>query len=193
MKNTFHILFLLYFLVGCNDQKLTYQETVTQYYNARDAANYNEIKTYINDSITIVSGDYIMPYNHDSFYENFKWDSIFKPSYKIIDLEEKNNQIIASVSQRCIRNDFLKNNPLTCSYKISFISRKISKIEELKCKDVDWITWAKERDSLVSWINKNHPELEGFIHDMTMSGAMNYLKAIELYETDKNTSAPTSP
>lgn len=73
MKNTLLILFLLYFLTGCNDQKLTHQETVTKYYKARDASNYNKLKTFINDNITITSGDYIMPYTHDSFYEEFKW------------------------------------------------------------------------------------------------------------------------
>ncbi|MBD0851909.1 hypothetical protein [Maribacter arenosus] len=186
MKNTFFILFLLYFLTGCSDQKLTHQETVTKYYNARDAANYNELKTLINDSITIIAGDYVMPYSHDSFYEQFKWDSIFRPSYKIVELEEKNNQIIASVALNSVRNEFLKNNAMTCQYKISFNYGKISKIEELECKSADWNIWQKERDSLVSWIKKNHPELDGFINDMTMNGAMNYLKAIELYETDKN-------
>lgn len=75
---------------------------------------------------------------------------------------------------------------MTCQYKISFNSGKISKIEELECKDADWNIWQKKRDSLVSWTKKNHPELDGFINDMTMNGAINYLKAIELYETDKN-------
>jgi hypothetical protein len=186
MKNTFLILFLLYFLTGCNDQKLTNKETVTKYYNARDIANYNKLKTFINDSITITAGDYVIPYTHDSFYEEFKWDSIFSPSYKIVELEEKNNQIIASVASNSVRFEFLKNNPLTCQYKISFNSGKISKIESLECIGTDWKIWQKERDSLVSWIKKNHPELDGFINDMTMNGAINYLKAIELYETDKN-------
>ena len=122
-----------------------------------------------------------MPYNHDGFYEVFKWDSIFRTSYEIVGLEEMDNRIMVSVVLNSIRNEFLKNSSMTCKYKISFRFGKISKIEELECKDVDWNIWEKERDSLVNWIQKNHPELDGFINDMTMNGAMNYIKAIELY------------
>ncbi|WP_109852111.1 hypothetical protein [Aquimarina sp. AU58] len=185
MKNTFLILFLLCFLIGCSDQKLTNKEIVTKYYNARNTANYNELKTFINDSITITAGDYIMPYTHDSFYEEFKWDSIFRTSYKIVELVEKNDQIIASVTSNSIRFEFLKNNPLVCQYKISFTSGKISKIESLECIGANWKIWQRKVDSLVSWVNANHPELDGFINDMTMNGAINYLKAIELYKKNK--------
>ncbi len=84
-----------------------------------------------------------------------------------------------------MRNEFLKNPYMTCEYRISFMSGKISKIEELDCINVNWSIWQKERDSLVSWINKSHPELSGFVNNMTMKGSINYLKAIELYEANK--------
>lgn len=80
MKNILPILFLLYFLSGCNNRELTHQETVIKYYNARHAANFNELRKLINDSITITEGDYVIPYDHNSFYEVFRWDSIFKTS-----------------------------------------------------------------------------------------------------------------
>jgi len=35
---------------------------------------------------------------------------------------------------------------------------------------------------LVVWVEENHPELDGFIHDMTMKGAQDYVNSIELYE-----------
>lgn len=182
MKNKFLILSLFLLLVGCN-QKLTRQETVKEYYNAFDSANYNEIKELINDSIAIASGDYVTPYDHESFYEFIKWDSIFKSSYEIIELKEKNDHVFVTVAQHNLRNEFLKNNPLVFQVKISFDSGKISKLEELEYIDVNWSVWNKEKDSLVSWIKDNHTELDGFVNDMTMNGSMNYLKAIELYKT----------
>ena len=69
-------------------------------------------------------------------------------------------------------------------------SRKISKIEDFEYIGTDWEKWVNERDSLVRWINKNHPKLDGFVHDLTMKGAMNYVKAIELYQNDKKALQP---
>lgn len=186
MKNTILILFLLCFLTGCNKHKLSHKETVSSYYNAFDSGNYDEIKAIINDSVTQISGDFVTPYNHESFYQFFKWDSIFRSSYKIIVLEEKNRDILVTVAQDNIRNEFLKNNPLVYKVKVSFISEKISKLEELESINVNWAVWNQEKDSLVNWIKKNHPDLDGFVNDMTMKGSKNYLKAIELYTSNKD-------
>ncbi|MCM4162766.1 MULTISPECIES: hypothetical protein [unclassified Arenibacter] len=185
MKNTFLILFLLYFLTGCKEQKLSHKETVSRYYNAFDSGDYNEIKATINDSVTMISGDYVIPYNHDSFYDFFKWDSIFKPSYKIVELDEKNNDIIVTIAQDNVRNEFLKNNPLVFKVKVSFTLEKISKLEELEYIDVNWEVWNQEKDSLVSWIKNNHHDLDGLVEDMTKKGSKDYLKAIELYASNK--------
>ncbi len=187
MKNKLLILFFLVLLTGCSNQKPTPKETVTAYYNAFDSGNFNEIKTLISDTITIKTGDFVTPYSGDGFYEFFKWDSIFKPSYEIVELEEKNNHILATVAQENIRNKFLKNNPLTFKVKVSFDSGKISNLEELEYIKVNWDVWNKQKDSLVDWIKSNHPELDGFVNDMTKKGSINYLKAIELYSANQNT------
>lgn len=182
MKYILLLLCFLYALTGCDERKLSHQEIVTKYYEARDALNYNKAMTCVNDSLTVVAGDFVMPYNQDNYYEVFKWDSIFQPSYEIVELEEKDNQVIASVTLKSLRNEFLKNSTMTCEYKISFIAGKISKIESLECKDADWDSWQKEVNSLVNWVKINQPQLDGFINDLTMNGAINYLKAIELYK-----------
>ncbi len=93
---------------------------------------------------------------------------------------------MATVASKSLRYAFLKNNPLTCRFTITFNSGKISRIESGECAGADWNIWEKERDSLVDWIKTNHPKLDGFINEMTMDGAIRYLQAIELYETNKN-------
>jgi len=182
MKNTFLILFVIGLLFGCGNKELSRKETVTTYYKAFDSGDFEKLKTVIQDSITLISGDFVMPFDKDSFNEFYKWDSIFKPSYEILELVEDNDRLIATISQKNIRNTFLKNNPLKFNVKVSFTAGKITKLEELEYFDVNWDTWSQRRDSLVNWIQLNHNELDGFVNDMTMTGATNYLKAIELYE-----------
>lgn len=184
MKSIVFILLSICFLIGCSDNNITHQESVTQFYTAFDTSNYSEIQTHINDTITLISGDYKTPYNTDTFYEYFKWDSIFKTSYKIVDIKEQNDTVFTTVSSSSSRYEFLQNNPLRCEFKISFNNGKISEIKTIECA-ANWSVWQQERDSLVSWIDKKHPEFNGFIYDMTMDGAINYLKAIEVYKGEK--------
>ncbi|WP_423996971.1 hypothetical protein [Maribacter sp. IgM3_T14_3] len=182
MKNIFFILFFAVILTSCGNQKLSHKKTVNSYYKAFDSGEFNKIKEVIHDSITLISGDFVMPFDKKSFHEFYKWDSVFEPSYEIIELVKEDDDVIATITQKNIRNKFLKNNPLKLNVKISFVSGKITKVEELDYIDVNWNTWAQRRDSLVSFVKVNHPELDGFVNDMTMPGAMRYLKAIELYE-----------
>lgn len=166
---------------------MTSSELVTEYYGAFNSSDFNRLNAIIADSITIVEGEYVMLYTKDSFYEQFKWDSIFQPTYRIVEIEEVNSHIIATVASSSKRYKFLKNDPLTCRFRISLNSNKITKLESLDCLSADWNTWQSERDSLVDWTRKNHPELDGFIHDQSMDGAIDYLNAIELYEKREGT------
>ncbi|MGO4918672.1 hypothetical protein [Maribacter spongiicola] len=182
MKNIFLILLLTVIFTSCGNQKLSHKETVNRYYKAFDSGDFDKIKRVTHDSITMMNGDFVTPFDNNNFYEFYKWDSVFKPSYKIIELTEQNNDVIATITQKNIRNEFLKNNPLQFKVKLSFSADKISRLEELEYIDVNWQEWNQEKDSLVNWIKVNHPNLDGFVNDMTLAGAMKYLKAIELYE-----------
>jgi len=174
--------FVLLFTVSCNkrDSRIN---SVTHYYEALNHSDYHLVNGLLADSITIIEGDFTMPFSRETFHEYFKWDSIFQPTYKLIALSEVDHHIIATVSVSSLRFEFLGNNPLTCRLKISFESGKLTKFENLDCIDANWTIWQERRDSLVRWISTHHPELDGFIHDLTMNGASNYLKAIALYET----------
>ena len=169
-------------MAGCADKKSANYNQVTKYYEGFKNSNYELIKKTISDSLTIIEGDYTMPFSPESYYGHFKWDSIFNPVYKVLSLKNQDEAVIATVAVSSSRFEFLNNNPLTCKHRFHFESGRIRKIENLDCSDANWEIWQKERDSLVEWTKINHPELDGFIYDLSMKGAQNYLKAIELYK-----------
>ncbi len=179
-----HILvFLIFVLVAsCTEKQLTESEQLKAYYKGYKNANYESIRNVIADSLTTVYGDYTTTFTPEHYYEQFKWDSIFEPVYELVAIDEIDDQIIATVTMRSLKLEFLKNNPMTCQYQFQFTSGKISRIEELDCNDANWKVWKQEVDTLVDWVKINHPELDGFIHDLSMQGAIDYVKAIELYE-----------
>ena len=173
---------LLYLISACSGGNLEKAEQIKIYYEGFQNSDYNQIIRVISDSLTLTEGDYLMKFDRESYYEQFTWDSVFQPKYELISMEKHNGQFTATVAVESLRYEFLKNNPLTCEHRFSFKGGKITKIENLDCKDANWATWQKERDSLVNWIKENHPELDGFVHDLSMEGAQNYLKAIGLYK-----------
>lgn len=186
MKKVLILFTIISVISGCSNKKLSPSETITEYYAAFDSSNFERLISLVDDSLTIVDGEFETTYSHDSFHQQFKWDSIFQTTYKVIKIEEVSNQVITTVASHSLRYEFLKNNPLTCIFKISLNSGKISRIELVGYEGGDFEVWQQERDSLVKWVNINHPELDGFINDLSMDGSKNYLKAIELYEKRKN-------
>jgi len=186
MKNSIIIILCLSFLIGCNLKKSTKIETAEKYFNARNSADFDVIRNLISDSLTIIEGDYKMDYSLGSFYEVFKWDSVFQTTYEIIDIQQIDKKIKASIALSSIRNKFLKNERMTCKYILSFKDEKISIIESLDCENANWEIWENQVNSLVNWIEENHPELNGFIYDMTMNGAKNYVRAINLFESKES-------
>lgn len=180
MKYALRIMLGLCLFAGCKDI-VSPIDTVRQYYAALDASDFHTIKEVISDTLTIVEGDYTTHYTQSDFYTQFQWDSTFQTSYSIESIKV-DDRVIALISSKSLRYAFLKNNPLVCKYAITTKDEKITKIETLDYVDVDWATWQQERDSLVKWIKVKHPELDGFIHDLTPNGAENYLKAIEMYQ-----------
>lgn len=182
------IITLLLLIISCNQDHHLQQETVKKYYQALDQGNYPTLRTTIADTLTLISGDYSTSYSPQDFYEFFKWDSIFKSEYNIRKLTTKKEVVLATIAQKNLRNDFLKNNPLVFTVKISFKESKISRIEELAYTNVDWIVWSQQRDTLAQWINTYHKPLDGFVNDMSMQGANHYLKAIALYNNQAHPS-----
>lgn len=171
--------------MGCAENPRTQSEQITAYYEGFRNSDFELVKSTLSDSLISISGDYVMPYSRDSFYEKFKWDSVFRPEYELVAIDEKGAFPIATVTMKSPKLEFLRNNPMTCRYAVYFKNDKIYRIQDLDCPTANWDVWAKQRDSLVAWTKMNHPELDGFIYDLTMQGAINYMKAIAAYDMSK--------
>ena len=92
-----------------------------------------------------------------------------KPSsFKIIDLIEKGNQIEVKIKSESDRYRYLENNPLETKFLISFDEGRITSIEDLGSETADWVLWRSKVDTLVDWTKVHHPELDGFIFDISM-------------------------
>lgn len=180
------LLFILILCVSCSEKTSTEAEQITAYYQGFKNSDFNQIKNTLSDSLISIAGDYRMAYSREGFYEKFKWDSVFKPQYKLVSINEEGEHPIATVTIDSPKLEFLDNNPMTCRYAVYFENDKIARIQELDCPNANWELWAIQRDSLVAWTKVNHPNLDGFINDLTMQGAVNYMKAIALYRNRKH-------
>ncbi|WP_299103517.1 hypothetical protein [uncultured Winogradskyella sp.] len=181
LKKLLVLLFIVFISIGCSENKITNTQLVEKYYDGFQSSNFLQVKNVIDDSLTTVYGDYITNFTKEKYYKQFKWDSVFKPDYKLISLKKSETAIMATVSISCSKFEFLKNNPMICNYEFQFKAGKITRIEELNCDNVNWDVWENQVNDLVHWVEINHPELDGFVHDLSLQGAQNYLKAIALY------------
>jgi len=175
-----HILFILGLLISCSqaDNEQVFRNYIDAYYHH----GFEDISEFLADTVTIADiDDYQKIYSKEEFRVFYQWDSVFKPDYKLISLTSTDSivDVIQTVSSE--RLVFLGNNPLKTRKRVYFNNGLITRIENQEYLNVDWEVWIARRDSLVKWVDLNHPELNGFIYDMTKEGAEDYQKAMELF------------
>ena len=184
---------LLYFLlcgfISCEKSKKKGDELVMakQYYNALDDSSHSKVKLFLTDSITTIvkDYDYKQTFSQDEYIEFIKWDSVFNPNYKILKIEPNDNSVKARISKIDTRIFFMHEAPIITDEVIHFKNDKIVRIESTDVvfnEDV----FIKNKNEFLTWINTNHPELNGFINDQTEAGAIKFLRAINLYQNRKH-------
>ena len=155
------------------------------YFAALNESNSSIMKGLLGDSLTtsIPKYEYEVRYSKNDYLENWlKWDSIFEPTYKILEMQMENGVVTAKVSKMDKRIRFFMQKPFLTNEILKFENNQISSIET-EYLNFDEDKWGKNRIELIRWISENHPELNGFIDDQTESGGQNFLKALELYQT----------
>lgn len=181
------VLFAVAFCLSCQQQKgVNKVQLVKDYVEALNESDYEKTTSLFLDSIRLKEMDYVSAFSKTEYLRLFQWDSIFQPKYQIFEIKEENGYVRMQVSKKCKRILFLNEEPNITDERVNFENGKITSIEILNYVVFNDDKWDKNRANLTSWIETNHPELIGFLHDQSKQGALNYLKAIELYQLNKN-------
>ncbi|MGS2740889.1 hypothetical protein [Sinomicrobium sp. M5D2P17] len=175
-------------LISCkNSGKETDKlDIAKQYYKVLDNSDDAGITSLLTDSLLTKESeyDYEQTFSLKEYIEWLKWDSVFDPTYEILEIEQENEIVKAKISKIDKRILFLHEEPIVSNQVIRFDKNKIISVETTYVIFND-TTFLKNRDGFLNWIDENHPDLNGFIHDQTEAGAIKYLKAIELYKNRK--------
>ena len=159
-------------------------EIAKQYFNVLDTSNYSGISAWCPDTLTTKEGEYEQTYTQSGYLEFLKWDAVFDPSYEILEIEQQDGLVKAKISKMDKRIFFLHEEPMITHQVIRFQKDKINSIT-IDYLNFNTATWERNKNGLLSWIDENHPELNGFIYDQTEAGGLKYLKAIERYKNRK--------
>lgn len=158
------------------------KQLIKAYYASLNNFELKEIPDYYFDSIRMIENDYLYLASKDSFYLKLQWDSVFRPKYQILEIEEIENDLIVKVSKSDPRILFLNEEPNVYRERFTFKDELIFSSEIKGFIVFNWDLWDNNRSKLVNWIKENHPDLDGFLYDQTKQGGVNYLKAINLYK-----------
>ncbi len=174
-------------MISCknSERKNDKLKIAEKYFEALDHSNSSEMKLVLDDSLLTVVPEYeyeIKYAREDYIGKWLKWDSVFNPTYKVLELKLENGNVKAKISKIDKRIHFFMEGPFITNEILSFENDKII-IVQTEYVNFDESTWEKNKNELLSWIKKNHPELNlnRYIYEQTKEGGKKLLKAIELY------------
>ncbi len=184
--NSAFVLFSI-FLFSCSPNvQEQHEKMVYNYFSAINDGCFSNVLKCVSDSVLISEFDYILAKSIYELQTNFQWDSVFEPYYEIIELTKVDKNMEAIISKTCKRIRFLHDSAIVYKVNIVFEKDRIKKMETFDYKVFNFEMWQARRDTLVDWINKNHPELSGFSTNQTLVGAQNYLKAINYIKQSRD-------
>jgi hypothetical protein len=184
-KTAILTLLIVIAFISCkrSDKEIDTVEIAKKYYDALDNSDASAMADLLTDSLVTkeTAYDYEQTFSRSEYLEWVKWDSVFDPNYEILQIDQKDEYIKATISKIDKRISFLHEQPIVTKQLIRFDQDKIVSVETTEYVVFNDATFVKNRESLLSWIDEHHPELNGFIYNQTAPGGRQYLKAIELY------------
>ena len=179
-----YLLLLTGALLACSsvEKEVNLKEKTQAFYTAMASGDLETLGALHLDSVRVYEGDYHMAYSLEAYADWLAWDAVFKPTYELLEIEEKEGYTDIVVSKTCRRILFLNEAPIVSKERLYFESGKIQRLEIQEFLSFNDSTWNKKRADLVALIEAERPELNGFLIDQTRQGGLNYLEAIDWFE-----------
>ena len=170
-------------MVSCKQASSEIQpiEIAKSYYEALDKSDVKTLHMLLADTIISKEMEYEAVFDRDGYKELQRWDSVFQPTYKILEIQEVDGEVKTKISKACSRTLFLNGEPIITQETISFKNGKIESVGIDKYVVFNFQRWDSVRSKLVNFVNENHTELDGFLNDQTVKGAIKYSKAMDSY------------
>lgn len=164
------------------DKELNLETKTRAFYTAMATGDLERLGALHLDSVRVSEGDYHMVYSLEAYGDWLAWDAVFKPTYELLEIQEKEGFTEVVVSKACKRILFLNEAPIVTRERLYFEAGKIQRLEILEFLSFNDSTWNSKRAELVSLIEAERPALKGFLTDQTRQGGLNYIEAIDWYE-----------
>ncbi len=157
------------------------EETVVDFYDALNNVDGKNVKQLTSEKIQIIIEGKVVCRNQEELYNGFQCDSVLGARYEILEILMQDSLVEVTLSKSSQKLQFLHDTAIVYKAKIKLTDNRIAEIEVYDYLLLEFKKVYARQDSLVSWINKNHPELSGFESGESIKNAQNYLKAIELF------------
>lgn len=169
-----------------SEKKIDHLALTKRYFEILDASKTSEIEGLLLDSLVTRETDYDYTYTFSkaAYVEWLRWDSVFNPNYKILNIEQDSAVVKVRVSKMDTRINFLHKVPIVTDQEFHFKEDKISAIVTTKYVEFNDSIFVKNRETFLNWMDQNHPDLNDFIFDQTKAGGLKYSKAIKLYQNN---------
>src|SRR5512133_3052974 len=83
------------FFSSCKPGTRNPEQNIKDYYAGLNVSNFKWITNCISDSIVTSEMEYILTRNKSELYNQFQWDSVFQPHYKIMDIKKDSDAYVA--------------------------------------------------------------------------------------------------
>ena len=188
------IFVFLFLTISCKFQndRTSSIEIAKEFYKGLNQADFKLISNCIADSFAVNEKEWnlILKYSKNEYQNWFQWDSIFNPKYEIVEIEERNDSVFATISKDDCRIHLLHENPLVYKVHFDIVDNKLIAINTIKYLNADWTVWQNNRKKFIDWIVNSHPDYSDFMNVQNKEFGEKYLKAINLYlEREKHINA----